>query len=289
MTTFSKTLVLGWQDIGAYSRDNVKAIERNVERNRKLAEARGWDVVMMDESNGPNGNGDSFLDSPTAYGTVTFDENAGNRAWAQRSDIARMTMMTRQYLEGDIDGTVMWLDADLFVTRPEVVFRTAMEEGLYASKERWYDQDDMEQGFVTLKRYELTNSLMAFTGLKGFDQFSMMRQVLNFWGTYGDPSTRPFTDFGPLLLTRMEGLNTTYDSYGNSQRDPRRIWRTRDELGEVLCWSKFQESMRQQDDFNLLDEEAFELRRMSGINLSPSTVEIADFYDYLENLYEGSI
>ena len=279
----TKTLITGFEDVGAYPSQSIGAIYKNLDRNHRAAREAGWEVFHMDARRGPCDHAkevgtESFLSSTSHIG-LRF---SNDRSWAQKSDVSRLQAMinvlrtsvsnAKAHLE---DREVMWLDADAFVKHPESVFTERCPHGLKAYEERWHWQDLVQSGSMQVKRKELTNSVMRARGDKGLKMLELYQSLLHFYSIHKPLENFTFTEFGPKMLERMRSLSCS---------DNDKSFEIVDNSHEVYCHSVTQEEARWRDSPALVKE--INSKHVAFINMSPSTVEdVSPFYDYLVGEY----
>jgi hypothetical protein len=204
-TAMNKLLVTGFEDVGKYSHVNSDVIKANLARNHQLAAQYGWNVFHMNEACGINGTG-NFLSSvfPLAE-KIRFSDSMG---WAERSDFARLFAMVEKFADGY--DVVAWLDADVFVLDPKSFFEKKYAEGLYAPQEPWFNQKNIEsfEAFDKVKQ-EPASGVLVSSGQKGCEMLRLIIEIGKFVGTYDDVDKRPWAQFGPKMLTRMNNLDYT--------------------------------------------------------------------------------
>jgi len=226
----NRLLITGFEDLSKYSANSTRIIHKNIARNHRLAKAYGWDIFHMDNHTGVNGTSHFLSDDFPLAKSVIFSEKSG---WAERSDFARLYAMLER--ENDGYGVFSWLDADVFLLKPKLFFERSYAEGLYAPKEPWFKQSLIEESetFVPVKQ-EQANGVLVASGAKGMRMIALMLEVMKFIGEYGDPEVRPWAQFGPKILTRLNAMDYTTINDGKGPQRRERILSVYSDIGSLL-------------------------------------------------------
>ena len=225
-----KLLITGFEDLGKYSKESISVIDRNLVRNHKLAKSFGWAVCHYDEKHGVKGTSSFLCEEFPQIPKVKFHQQHG---WAERSDFARILAMLEKK---DLDYEVMaWLDADVFIIDPEQFFDRGYEEGLHAPEEPWFNQKEIEsiEKFKKVKQ-EQTNSVLISSGKKGNTMLALMLEIMKFLGEYGEIGKRPWAQFGPKMLTRLNYLDYTVINDGKGAQIREKITGVFPEIGLIM-------------------------------------------------------
>lgn len=200
-----KLLITGFEDVGKYSPVNTVVIKANLARNHELATEYGWDVFHMNEACGVNGTSNFLSEKFPLAEKIRFSDSMG---WAERSDFARLfALIEKSSEEYDV---VAWLDADVFILSPKTFFDKKYVEGIYAPLEPWFNQKQIESFEVFDKvKQEPASGVLVSSGQKGCEMLSLIIEIGRFIGTYDNVDKRPWAQFGPKLLTRMNSLDFT--------------------------------------------------------------------------------
>lgn len=225
-----KILITGFEDLGKYSKESISIIHKNISRNHALAKQFGWDVVHYDENRGVNGTESFLCENFPQIPAVQFNQQFG---WAERSDFARIFAM----MDANNSGydVMAWLDADVFIINPELFFAQEFVEGLHAPKEPWFNQKIIEsdEAFDQVKR-EQANGVLVSSGRKGRAMLNLSLEIMKFLGEFGDVDKRPWAQFGPKMLTRLNYLDYTIINDGKGAQVREKIASVSSEIGVLM-------------------------------------------------------
>lgn len=272
-----KLLITGFEDMGKYSPSNIVVIKDNLARNHELATEYGWDIFHMNEACGVNGTS-NFLSVIFPQATkLRFNDSMG---WAERSDFARLFAMVEKFSEGyDI---VAWLDADVFVLNPNGFFAKNYTEGLYAPLEPWFNQKQIEdfEVFDRVKK-EPASGVLVSSGKKGCEMLRLIVEIARFVGMYDDVDKRPWAQFGPKMLTRMNNLDYTTINDGKGAQIREVVTGVNSSVGLLISNTISINKYLKNNGLNQLFV-ASESKDCDFVNMTPSSVkDISYIYDKL--------
>ncbi len=274
-----KLLITGFEDLGKYSKESISVINRNLARNHKLAKSYGWTVCHYDENNGVKGTSSFLSEEFPQIPKVKFHQQHG---WAERSDFARIFAM----LEGkDLGYDVMaWLDADVFIIDPEQFFNRAYKEGLHAPEEPWFNQKEIKnfERFKKVKQ-EQANGVLVSSGEKGNAMLTLMLEIMKFLGEYGEIKKRPWAQFGPKMLTRLNYLDYTIINDGKGAQIREKITGVSPEIGLIMTNTISIDKYIEKYGLSQLFANAnANIKNCNFVNMTPSSVkDISGIYEKL--------
>ena len=272
-----KLLITGFEDLGKYSKESISIITKNLARNHQLAKLFGWTVCHYDENHGVKGTSSFLSEAFLQIPKVKFHHQHG---WAERSDFARIFAM----LEGtDLGYDVMaWLDADVFIIDPKQFFGRVYEEGLHAPEEPWFNQkeiDDFER-FKKVKQ-EQANGVLVSSGGKGTAMLRLMLEIMKFLGEYGETEKRPWAQFGPKMLTRLNYLDYTIINDGKGAQIREKVTGVSSEIGLIMTNTISIDKYIEKYGLSQLFSNA-NIESCNFVNMTPSSVkDISGIYEKL--------
>ena len=272
-----KLLITGFEDLGKYSKESISVISRNLARNHKLAKSFGWTICHYDENHGVKGTPSFLSEEFPQIPKVKFHQQHG---WAERSDFARIFAM----LEGkDLGYDVMaWLDADVFIIDPELFFNRAYKEGLHAPEEPWFNQKEIKdfERFKKVKQ-EQANGVLVSSGEKGIAMLTLMLEIMKFLGEYGEIEKRPWAQFGPKMLTRLNYLDYTIINDGKGAQIREKITSVSPEIGLIMTNTISIDKYIEKYGLSRLFANA-NIENCNFVNMTPSSVkDISGIYEKL--------
>jgi len=274
-----KLLITGFEDLGKYSKESISVINRNLDRNHQLAKSFGWTISHYDENRGVKGTPSFLSEVFPRIPKVKFHHEHG---WAERSDFARIFAM----LEGGDLGydVVAWLDADVFIIDPKQFFDRDYQVGLHAPEEPWFNQKEINdfEAFKKVKQ-EQANGVFVSSGRKGNAMLGMMLEIMKILGEYGEIEKRPWAQFGPKMLTRLNYLDYTTINDGKGAQIREKVTSVSSEIGLIMTNTISINKYIEKYGLSQLFYKA-NIDNCNFVNMTPSSVkDISGIYEKLLN------